>query len=129
MSRKYRDITFGEINSICKSNISVGCQNCPLFFKDEFGYEGCLADKPEFIPDNLLEKEIELKGDRGMIKKVEDCTSAELDIICETSANCIDCPLFVLNKFGYKGCLRANPHCATNDMLEIEVEIPKETEE
>lgn len=127
MKKKVEDCTIAELDRIC--NTSVGCQNCPFSLKDGFGYEECLLANPDYIPNSLLEKEDEVKGDIG-IKKIKDITVAEIGRICLTSVACKNCPLVLNNdEMQNEDCLLGFLIGLPSDMLEKEVEIPKETEE
>lgn len=60
MKKKIRDITIAEIRRTCE--VQTLCNECPLYKKDEELEEDgiCLLDVPDFIPDWLLDVEVEI---------------------------------------------------------------------
>lgn len=59
MKKKIRDITIAEIRRTCEVHL---CYECPLYKKYEELEEAriCLLDVPDFIPDWLLDVEVEI---------------------------------------------------------------------
>lgn len=60
MTKKIGDITIAEIRRICE--VQSLCKECPLYKKDEELEEDgiCLLDVPDFIPDWMLDFEVEV---------------------------------------------------------------------
>lgn len=60
--KKIKDLTIAEIRRICEWHF---CHDCPLFKRDdELKEDGiCLLDVPEFIPDCMLDVEIEIPNE------------------------------------------------------------------
>lgn len=60
MKKKIKDVTISEIRSICE--VQTLCNECPLYKKDEELEEDriCLLDVPDFIPDWMLDVEVEI---------------------------------------------------------------------
>lgn len=59
MKKKIKDTTIAEVRSICKIHV---CHECPLYKKDEEleDHRICLLDNPEFIPEFMLDEEVEV---------------------------------------------------------------------
>lgn len=59
MKKKLKDVTVSEIRRTCEVHL---CYECPLYKKDEELEEVgiCLLDVPDFIPDWLLDVEVEI---------------------------------------------------------------------